>query len=291
MSFLIKYRPLFDVKILHQYFLDKGNEEFINMNAAEKEKQLIGYQLSKFFHISVSAETRQKLDGQLMVFKSTNAGFTVWTKVSGVSENVPFVLIANNLEFTFLLKLKNHTFYNYTDLSFESIGKLFFFSNIRLGSEAGSFPLIKKEGSNSTISDNYTLSDLGQKAELEKLTIGEKKDLFGIVRICMKGNTGGLNVTNNHGEIYNPYQVFQIFLPNRKTFWRYFFEENQQVNNSDDVKKEGGNARQLVTKKKQPLTAEGFVSIELDGTELPNPDANLVKPDSATDKIYSEIYM
>ena len=107
----------------------------------------------------------------------------------------------------------------------------------------------------------------------------------------MKGNTGSLNVSNNQGEIRDPYQVFQIFFPNRETFWRYFFDENQQISGSDDVKKEDGNAKQLVTRSKQPLTAQGFVSIELDGIELPNPDASLIKPDSATDKIYSEIYM
>ncbi len=291
MSFTIKYRPLFEVKILHKYFLNKGGEEFLNMSEADKEKQLIGYHFSKFFHVSVSAESRRKLDGHRMVFKSTNAGFTVWTKVSEVNEHVPFVPVNDSLEFTFLLKLNNHTFYNYTDLSFESTGKLFFFSNKRLNTEANNFPLIKKDGSNSTVSDDYIVSNAGERAEFKKLSVSEKKNLFGIVRICMKGNSANLNVINNQGEIRDPYQVYQICFSNRETIWRYFFEEDQQVSGSDDVKKEDGNSRQLVTRKKQPLTAQGFVSIELDGIELPNPDANLVKPESATNKIYSEIYM
>jgi len=291
MSFIIKYKPLFEVKILHKYFLNKGIEEFMNMSEADKEKQLIGYNFSKFFHVSVSAETRRKLDGHLMVLKSTNSGFTVWTKISEVNENAPLVPVADSLEFSFLLKHNNHTFSNYTDLSFESAGKLFFFSNKRLNTEANNFPLIKKVGTNSTVSDDYILSTAGETAELKRLSVSEKKNLFGIVRICVKGNTGSLNVTNNQGEIRDPYKVFQIFFPNRETFWRYFFDEDQQVSGSDDVKKEDGNAKQLVTRSKQPLTAQGFVSIELDGIELPNPDASLIKPDSATDKIYSEIYM
>ena len=59
----------------------------------------------------------------------------------------------------------------------------------------------------------------------------------------------------------------------------------------DDVEEENGSAKVLVTKSDQPLTKTGFVTVELDGNELPNPDSRLIKPDQSNNKIYSEIYM
>jgi len=176
-------------------------------------------------------------------------------------------------------------------LKFENAGKLFFFSNQRISTETTNFPLIKKAGSISTISDNYALSETGAVNELAKLSIGEQKNLFGIIRIHLKGNSSGLNVTTAQNKIRNPYQVFEMVFENRKTTWRYIFNEDQLVKNKDDVKKESGNSRQLITKKKYPLTTKGFISIEHGGVELPNPDAMLIKPNSTNNKIYSEIYM
>lgn len=291
MTFSIKYKPLFQVNILHQFFLNKGTEEYLAMSAAEKEKQLISYSISNFITVLPSAKSCQKLIGQNMVFKTSNSGFTVWIKVSESNESIPFIPISDTLELTFLLKLKNHTFFNFSELKFESADKLFFFSNKRLSVESETFPLLKKFGGNSMVNDNYALSNENALNELEALAHAERQNLFGLVKIHMKGNSPSLNVTNSQNRIRTPGQIFQLFFENRKTIWRYIFNENQQVQNTDDVKKESGNAKQLITRKKQPLTAYGFVTIEHGGVELPNPDARFVKPNSTNNKIYSEIYM
>jgi hypothetical protein len=291
MSFSIKYKPLFQVNIHHLYFLDKGTTEFLAMSEAEKEKQLISYTISNFFTIQSSIKSRQKLNGHNMVFKTSNSGFVVWIKVSDSDESFPFVSVQDSLELTFLLKLKNNTFFNFSNLKFENADKLFFFSNKRLSTEASTFPLIKKAGGSSLVNDNYTLSDTSALNELEQLTHAERQNLFGIVKIHMKGDSGSLNVTTAQGNIRSPFPVFELIFENRKTVWRYIFDEDQTVKNNDDVKKEDGNAKQLITKQKQPLTERGFVKIEHGGVELPNPDAKLVKPNTANNKIYSEIYM
>jgi hypothetical protein len=291
MAFSIQYKPLFKVNVLHQYFLNKGADEFASMPDADKEKQLAGYSLSQIFNIQLSTKSKEKMRGHHMVFKPFGSGFMVWIKVSNNDNTIPFIPIDNALEINFLLYLRNTTFFNFTELEFENAGKLFFFSNQRLASENVSFPLIKKAGTNASVNANYVLSSAGSKQVFDNLTKEESNGLFGVINIKMQGEQPGLNVINNSGKIINPYRIFELNFENRKTVWRYIFPVNQTVKNKDDVKKEGGDSKKLVTKKKQPLTQNGFVSVELGGTELPNPGANLVKPNNTNNKIYSEIYM
>ncbi len=291
MTFSIKYKPLFKVDILHNYFLNLGLNEFAAMTDSEKSKQLDSYEISSFVNILPTPRTQQKINGHNLVFKITNNGFTVWSKVTGNNDNIPFISLDDELSFTFLVQLKDSTFYNYTNLKLESAGKLYYFSNQKLTTEPSSFPLIKKSGDNSNINQNFVLTDNGANAELSKLSANEKDNLFAIIRIFVKGKNNSLSITNANDRIKNPVKTFEILFNNRETIWRYFFSENQQVKNSDDVKKEAGNAQQLITKTVQPLTQKGFISIELDGTELPNPDARMIKPNSSNTKYYSETYI
>lgn len=291
MAFSIKYKPLFTVDILHNFFLNKGLAEFHSMSNSEKSKQLDSYEISSFVNIIPTPKTQQKLNGYNLVFKIINNGFTVWSKVTGNNDNIPFISFDDELSFTFLVQLKDSTFYNYTNLKLENAGKLYYFSNQKLATEPGSFPLIKKLGDNISINQNFVLTENSAIAEFSKLSANEKENLFALIRIFVKGKNNSLSVTNANNRIKNPVKTFEILFDNRKTIWRYFFDENQQVNGSDDVKKEAGNAQQLVTKIVQPLTQRGFISIELDGTELPNPDARIIKPNSTNTKYYSETYI
>lgn len=291
MTFSITYKPLFSVKLLHLYFLNKGSNSFFGMNSEETNKQLAGYDVLNFLKITPSTESSQKLLNHRIVFKSVNTGFTLWTQVSESQETLPLIPLNNTLELTFLLTLVNHTFINFTELDTSNAGKLYFFSNKRLATEAPSFPLIGKTANKQPVDGSYIPGTESTTELLNNLSMKEKQNLFGLIRICMKGENASMDIINNQGEINDPASEFQVVFGNRETIWRYFFDEDQQVKNSDDVKKENGSGRQLITRKAHPLTETGFVSVELDGKELPNPDASSIKPDSSDNKIYSEIYM
>lgn len=291
MTFSTKYKPLFKVDILHSYFLNNGLDVFAAMTNSEKLKQLDSYEISSYLKILPTAKTQQKINGHNLVFKNTNNGFTLWSIVTGTNDNIPFISFDDDLSFTFLVQLKDSTFYNYTNLKLENAGKLYYFSNQKLATEPGSFPLIKKSGDNSSINQNFVLTQNSINAELGKLSTNEKDNLFAIIRIFVKGKNNSLSITTANGRIKNPVKTFEIFFSNRKTIWRYFFSENQQVKNGDDVKKESGNAQQLITKTAQPLTQRGFIPIKLDGVELPNPDVRIIKPNSTNTKYYSETYI
>jgi hypothetical protein len=291
MSFSIQYKPLFKVDLLHLFFLNNGLDSWFLMNAANASKQLDGYDLNSFFNITPTFETQEKLKGYNLVFRNLNTGFAVWAKVSNDNNAFPFIPLTNDLSFTFLIKLKDPSFYNYTDLNLNNLGKTNYFSNRRLSTEAPGFPLINKSGDHLNINGTFALTPESASAEQKKLSPAEKMDLFGLIRLYMKADDPVLNVINPDGTITQPLKTFELVFNNRKTIWRYIFRKDPIVNIADDVKTEGADPKVLISKSEQPLTQKGFISIELGGKDLPNPGSQHLKPDTINTKYYSEIYM
>jgi len=291
MSFSIQYKPLFKVDVLHLFFLNNGLKTYFSMNAAEAAKQLDGYDLNSFINITPAVETQEKLKGYNLVFKNLNSGFAVWTKVGNDDNAFPFIPLPNDLSFTFLVKVKDAAFYNYTDLNLNNLGKTNYFSNRRLSTEAPAFPLINKSGDHFNINGTFTLTPASAAAEQKNLSSAEKMNLFGLIKLYMKADLPALDIVAPDGKITDPAKTFELIFANRKTIWRYIFRKDPIVKITDDVKMEGADPKVLISKSEQPLTQKGFISIELGGIELPNPGSQLVKPDTLNTKYYSEIYM
>jgi len=290
MTFSIKYQPLFKVNIWHNYFLDKGTVSFNSMSDGEKLKRIESYDVNSVFSILPTFETHKLLKGYNLMLKLTNSGFVVLTKM--VNDQItPFVSLEDDLNFTFIVQIKDPLFYNYTDLKMENSNKLYFLCNRKPALEPVDFPLLKKEGNNAKLDDTYILSAENQKKELSVLQTVEKNNLLAMVRVFMKGENNNLSVITNQGKLKDPFQVFEIHIDNRKTTWRYIFRTDQEVKGGDNVKLEGTSPRILITKNEKPLTQSGFISVELGGIELPNPSIHIVKPDTSNIKYYSEIYM
>ncbi|MCA1760099.1 MAG: hypothetical protein LC658_10050, partial [Bacteroidales bacterium] len=266
-------------------------DEFRTMDGTEQAKQLDDYNFQSVVKVVPTKESVQNLNGHNLVFKTLNSGFTIWSKVSESDDSEPFISLADDLNFTFLVQIKDSVFYNYTDLKLENAGKLYYLSNRRLDSEPNNFPLLDKAGGNFHVNEDFILSDDAEEAELEKLSVGEKFNILGVIRVFMKGDKGSLHVTNAQGKIPSSAKNFEVVFKNRNTIWRYLFDSNQQVTGGDDVKRENGDSKVLITKNEHPLTKSGFISVELGGVELPNPGVALIRPDAANNKIFSEIYM
>ena len=291
MTFSIRYKALFKVDILHLYALSNGSKLFFAMNAAEKEKQLDNYDANFFFQITPTSGTKQKLRNYNLVFRHLNTGFTVWTKTSADAADIPFTALENDFSLSFLVKLTDPLFYNYTSLKLNNQAKLNYFTNRKPQSESNGFPLLKISGANTTIDETSALSASGAASALQKLLPSERINLFGLIQIYMKGDTSSLDLIKPDGKISNPNKSFEIVFNNRQTIWRYIFRKDQQVKNKDDVKIETSDPKILITKSEQPLTQKGFIAIELGGKDLPNPDSQLMKPDTLNNRYYSEIYM
>jgi len=291
MSFSVKYKELFRVEIQHRYFLNKGKVEFDDMSEENKAKQLKMYNFNRFFNITPVTADLQKLSGRKMVFSQFNSGFGIWAEADANNPQKPFIPIEDNFNLTFVIQLSDNNFLNYTNLELENARKLHYFSNQRLSSENPGFPLIPLKNSNEVADDSFVLSADSQVEELQQLSAEQQKNLFGIIRIYMKGQNASHDITDAQGDFQADIPVFKLEFLNRSTLWRYVFDTDQSVKPHDNVKVENGDPRVLVTKSEQPLTQNGFIIVELDGEELPNPDVKLIKPDSANNKIYSEIIM
>ena len=291
MSFSIQYQPLFKVDVFHFFFLNNGLKTFFSMNADEAAKQLDGYDLKSLLSISPTLETQQKLKGHHLVFRTLNTGFVVWSKVSNDDNTVPFIPLPDELSLTFLIQVKDAFFYNYTNLALGNLGKTNYFSNRRLSTESPAFPLINKSGDHFNINETFALTPESAAVEMKNLSTPEKANLFGLIRLYMKADSAALNIVNPDGTIANPAKIFELVFDNRKTIWRYIFRKDPKIKNKDDVKMEGADPTILISKSEQPLTQKGFISLELGGKDLPNPDSLHLKPDTLNSKYYSEIYM
>jgi hypothetical protein len=291
MSFSIQYKPLFKVDILHLFFLNNGLKTLFSMNAADAANQLDGYDLNSFFNITPTLETQEKLKGYNLAFRSINTGFTVWSKVSNEDNTFPFIPLTNDLSLTFLVKIKDSVFYNYTDINPNNLGKTFYFSNRRISTETPAFPLINQSGDHFNIDGTFALAPASASAEQKILSPAEKMNLFGLIRLYMTADNPVLNIINPDGKIAEPFKTFELVFSNRKTIWRYIFRKDPIVKITDDVKIENADPKVLISKSEHPLTQKGFIPIELGGKDLPNPGSQLIKPDILNTKYYSEIYM
>ena len=291
MAFSTQYKELFGVEILHLYFLNKGESDFNSMDAAEQEKQLEFYDYQNFMRVQPTVETAQKMNGHQMVFNNHNSGFSVWVKVEENDDKKPAIDLADDFNLTFVIKINDFRFFNYSNLDIINTGQLFYFSNRRLSTDPNSFPLINLAGDQTNIDDSFLLSDESRTEALTGMLSGEKSNLFGVITIFNKADRNQLNITIGSGKIPQNPKKYELFFENRETFWRYIFQSDQTLNGPNDVKVEKSDKRVLVTKKKYPLTQRGFVEVQLNDVELPNPDARQIKPDESNSKIYSEIYM
>ena len=291
MSFSIQYKPLFKVDVFHLFFLNDGSKTFFSMNAAEGARQMDGYDLNSFISITPTLETQERLKGYNLVFRNLNAGFAVWAKVRSDDNAFPFIPLPDDLSLTFLVKINDPTFYNYTDLKQANLGKTSYFANRRLSSEAPAFPLINKSGDHFSINETFILTPGSAAAVQKNLSPAEKMNLFGLIKLYMKADVPALNIINPDGKIADPAKTFELVFENRKTFWRYIFRKDPKVKNNDGVKMEGADPTVLISKSELPLTQKGFISLGLGGKDLPNPDTKLIKPDALNTKYYSEIYM
>ena len=274
MSFSITYQSLVEVDILHNYFLDDGSMEFSSMSGDEQKNRLKRYEVATFIDIIPSQDTFTQLNNHHLVFKKTKTGFTVYSKIADGSTNTPFVELANDLKLTFLLKLSDRLFGNYTNLDLSAPG-MFYFTNTKPATAGTGFKYISKSNEATLITNAHQISVDTIKNIYDGLKGQEKLGLFGLINLGMIGDSGDLNILTTHGKLRVQPQIFNIHFDNRETFWRY-------KNASDD-------SEVFTTNSANPLTKHGFIEIDHNGDKFPNPTANQIKRE--TNNFFSEIYI
>ena len=134
MAQILLYKSLFEVNILHHFFLNKGEQEWDKMSQEDKDRMESNSDIREIFDITPTQESTKALSSHSCIFKKTSTGILVGVKAKP-DELIPgkfnsFVPLADNLTFRFLVKLKDMNFLNYTALPIQgNRGKIFLLNN------------------------------------------------------------------------------------------------------------------------------------------------------------------
>lgn len=280
MSFSITYGLLFEVTLLHNYFLNNGEETFASMTNADKEKMQQQFSTDAFTTIAPTLETNTVLKDYKMVFKKTKTGFRVYIKVKETDELDPFIKVPVDLNLKFLIKINDYQFENYTNLDF-ALNQAYLFSNVKPLTEPVSFEYLPKINDNKLISNAYLVSEETTANLISTLQPSEQQNVFGLISLTAKGDNSSGNIVDDLGKMISP--NFKIHFDNRKTLWKYI---NRKA--GTEIKTNGA----------KPLTRSGFVEIDplTDFTpaqpvesQYPNPSVKSIT--KINSDYYSEIFI
>ncbi len=120
---MIRYQPLLQVDIVHDYFLSRGSAVFEAQPEADRNALTTVYSLGNFLEIFPDDPTLGKLAGHKMIFRTTGMGFLVAVKTDpSASDPRPAIPPAADFRLTFALRIKDPRFANYTELGPASTG-------------------------------------------------------------------------------------------------------------------------------------------------------------------------
>jgi hypothetical protein len=106
------YKLLFEVRLLHHYWLDEGATIFdLIPDQARKDARLLQYDVRSFLSVAPTAATLEALKGLRGVVKNTALGF-----LGAVPDNV---VVPLDLVFEFVVTVRNASFLNYTSRTLE----------------------------------------------------------------------------------------------------------------------------------------------------------------------------
>jgi hypothetical protein len=103
------YNRLFEVRLLHHYWLDEGATVFDKLAAAKQNQRLLTYDVRPTFGIAPAASTQTLLANLGCVFKATGLGFIV-----GAPQGTA---IAADIVFSFVVSVQDANVFAYTALT------------------------------------------------------------------------------------------------------------------------------------------------------------------------------
>ena len=106
----IIYKSLFEIKLLHHYFLDKGEEIWDAMAPEDRDLMEEKYDIRDILEITPTPDCNTILNSHNCIFKQTSSGIRLGIKAKPVDtasqEFIPFIPLENDLSFRFLIRLK-----------------------------------------------------------------------------------------------------------------------------------------------------------------------------------------
>jgi len=140
------YKTLFNINLLHAYFLDKGEKKYHAINVSdelsteEKLESLLDYNMNYCLQIVPSDITREIIKNHRLMIRNHATGLRVLAStekvnVEDINQNVverysPLVNLSEDLVCTFYIKMSDNYFENYSDIISRNEGRIYYLSNI-----------------------------------------------------------------------------------------------------------------------------------------------------------------
>lgn len=241
----MSYQTLFGLDIFHDYYQDK---------------------ICSDFSLEPTPACYKILKGHRLILKNKINGIQVIARFNDQGE--PWIKIAEDVKFTFLLKLKNTKFVEFTDIAAQP--------------NSNSVYLFK----NQNITENKSL-ELGRKLEkLSNITLLQRHNVWGVVEIY---HNSSLPQKNN----------YKITFQAKKQHWKYYLITNQDTQDNEFIIRDRDNTRSpkiIFTQKKidkqdrvVAMIAQQFPDSqqylfqsknEIDDREVPRRDIQLIKKET-----------
>lgn len=153
MAFSYIYRRLFEVRLLHGYYLDQSETEpFWNLNQSQLEEALSMYDIFQDLEISPDVETSKIIRRNRLLFRRTRTGFIVGIEVKEEVHNnqmlsFPFIPIQDELRLRFRLKVRNPFLWSFTQTRLRpTLSAKYYFTN-QEGNGSRSYPMLARRTS------------------------------------------------------------------------------------------------------------------------------------------------
>lgn len=125
----MRYATLFEVEILHDYFLNHGSRVHEALDDTARRTVRRNYSVADFLEVVPARPTHRVMAGHRAVWKPTTSGFLVALRLAPATEEArPLVPPGEDFRLIFALRLKDQRFWNYTALTGWSPG-FFRFAN------------------------------------------------------------------------------------------------------------------------------------------------------------------
>ena len=106
------YKRLFEVRILHHYWLDEGVTIFDSLSDAAKMKKLLNYSLNGFLQVKPLPKTASVLTGIKAIAKQTTHGIVVVVPDD--------VIIPDDTQLVFTIEITDASFFRYSSLTLQN---------------------------------------------------------------------------------------------------------------------------------------------------------------------------
>lgn len=131
MSIKVQYSKLYEVCILHDFYLNQGSNDFSTLSKKEQTKALAKYDIRNALEIHPTESCERTLSRYRLVFYPTSKGFSIFAPIEENGDEITLELPLNSgFELSFRISLRNPNFVNFTNLRLsKSYKNVLYFSN------------------------------------------------------------------------------------------------------------------------------------------------------------------